>query len=71
MRRLISVKSPVLTAILALALAGILVAILSPTPSYAIRCEDGWAQVCCGPQCSIGGVQGDYCIGSGTYCCCK
>lgn len=36
-------------------------------PSTAQAAGGYWAQTCCGTQCA----SGDYCIGSGSYTCCK
>lgn len=49
----------------------LLVFALSLAPSVGAAREAGgtgvWAEVCCGSHCS----PGDYCIGSGTFTCCK
>jgi len=67
MKSLNFLKSKGLTIILVIAIFITIFGIFSLTPSFAKRCEDGWEKVCCGPQC----IPGDYCMGSGTYCCCK
>lgn len=46
-------------------------AVGTATATYAAEAEDGWAQVCCGPTCTINGETMDYCTGSGEYTCCK
>jgi len=46
-----------------LAMAATIASMLTPSTAMA----GNWAQVCCGTGCS----PGDYCVGTGTYTCCK
>lgn len=54
----------VVTVLAALALVAMALGVAPRTS----RAEQGhWADVCCGPSCP----GGDYCLGTGTYTCCK
>jgi hypothetical protein len=64
-------RSIILSLASILVIGGVLVGAFFPTPAQAVKCPDGWEMVCCGPTCTYQGHQADYCIGTGTYCCCK
>lgn len=53
--------------IVVLMLAGAAGSFVAPTATAAEGGAGVWAQVCCGSGCS----PSDYCIGDGTYTCCK
>ena len=57
--------------LMTLAVLGLLVAVRAVFPPHVVAGEISatgvWADVCCGSHCT----PADYCIGNGTYTCCK
>lgn len=68
MRKSKQTKFLLVIGLLVLIVVSVSLFVLSSKPLYAKRCPDGWKEVCCGSWCK---PYGDYCIGTGTFCCCK